>query len=194
MSWGAVSEGGPTTHEAATLSAPLKVPYLLICISKQAADIFKVSTPMRPETGMDLCLSMCAVPSNAVALSTDAAWEVALTRMTREIPARLCCSVHLSEGPPFLYSAGEEDRGLWNTCEAGRPNIPFSCCFPRHRAPRRRCGQCTEPGGRDPRVLLGLRFFHGTVPELPHGPSSFTVTALERKRSKQTCVGRERLP
>lgn len=60
MSWGAVLEGGPTTHEAATLSAPLKVPYLLICISKQAADIFKVSTPMRPETGMDLCLSMCA--------------------------------------------------------------------------------------------------------------------------------------
>lgn len=26
---------------------------------------------------------------------------------------------------------------------------------------------------------------------LPHGPSSFTVTVLERKRSKQTCGGRE---
>lgn len=60
MSWGAVVEGGPTTHDAATLSAPLKVPYLLICISKQAADNFKVSTPMRPDAGMDLCLSMCA--------------------------------------------------------------------------------------------------------------------------------------
>lgn len=57
---GAVLEGRSTTHEAATLSAPLKVPYLLICISKQAADNFKVSTPMRPDTGMELCLSMCA--------------------------------------------------------------------------------------------------------------------------------------
>ena len=52
-------EGAPTTHDAATLSAPLKVPHLLICISKQAADNFKVSTPMRPDAGMDLCLSMC---------------------------------------------------------------------------------------------------------------------------------------
>lgn len=55
-----VLEGGPTTHDAATLSAPLKVPYLLICISKHAADNFKVSTAMRPDAGMDLCLSICA--------------------------------------------------------------------------------------------------------------------------------------
>ena len=53
-------EGGPTTHEAATLSAPLKLAYLLICISKQAADDFKVSTAMRRDAGMELCLSMCA--------------------------------------------------------------------------------------------------------------------------------------
>lgn len=33
--------------------------------------------------------------------------------------------------------------------------------------------------------------FHGEVSARPHGPSSFTVTALERKRSKQTCGGRE---
>lgn len=33
--------------------------------------------------------------------------------------------------------------------------------------------------------------FHGPVPAPPHGPSSFTVTVLERKRSKQTCGGRE---
>lgn len=59
MSQVAVLEGVPTTHDAATLSDPLKVPHLLICISKQAADNFKVSTPMRPDTGMDLCLSMC---------------------------------------------------------------------------------------------------------------------------------------
>ena len=59
MSWVAVLEVVPTTHDAATLSAPLKVPHLLICISKQAADNFKVSTPMRPDAGMDLCLSMC---------------------------------------------------------------------------------------------------------------------------------------
>lgn len=43
----------------ATLSAPLKVAYLLICISKQASDNFKVSTPIRPDTGMDLCLTVC---------------------------------------------------------------------------------------------------------------------------------------
>lgn len=35
-------------------------PYLLICISKQAANNFKVLTPMRPDRGMDFCLSMCA--------------------------------------------------------------------------------------------------------------------------------------
>lgn len=33
--------------------------------------------------------------------------------------------------------------------------------------------------------------FHGEVSAQPHGPSSFTVTKLERKRSKQTCGGRE---
>ncbi len=59
-SWAAMLEAGPATHDAATLSALLKVPYLIICISKQATDNFKVLTPMRPEAGIDLCLSMCA--------------------------------------------------------------------------------------------------------------------------------------
>lgn len=51
----AVTEGGSTTHDAATLSAPLKLPGLLICISKHAAANFKVLMPMRPDWGMDLC-------------------------------------------------------------------------------------------------------------------------------------------
>ncbi|KAK9522359.1 hypothetical protein VZT92_018829 [Zoarces viviparus] len=44
-----------------------------------------------------------------------------------------------------------------------------------------------------PRGASCAPVFHGTVPDLPHGPSSFTVTVLERKRSKQTCGGRESL-
>lgn len=44
-----------------------------------------------------------------------------------------------------------------------------------------------------PRAAACAAGFHGTVPAGPHGPSSFTVTALERKRSKQTCGGRESL-
>jgi len=48
--------------------------------------------------------------------------------MTRKIPARLCCSVHLSEGPPLFYSAGEEDRGLWNTCEGVVVNKDILIC------------------------------------------------------------------
>lgn len=60
MSWGAVTEGGSTTHAAATLSAPLKLPEPLICISKHAADNFKVLILMRPDWGRDLCLSVCA--------------------------------------------------------------------------------------------------------------------------------------
>lgn len=46
----------------------------------------------------------------------------------------------------------------------------------------------------DVEVLFCAAGFHGTVSDWPHGPSSFTVTVLERKRSKQTCGGRECLP
>lgn len=42
-----------------------------------------------------------------------------------------------------------------------------------------------------PRAAACAAGFHGTMPARPHGPSSFTVTVLERKRSKQTCGGRE---
>lgn len=60
MSWGVVTEGGSTTHDVAMLSAPLKLPGLLICISKHTATSFKVLIPMRPDWGRDLCLSVGA--------------------------------------------------------------------------------------------------------------------------------------
>lgn len=56
---GVASFRGPTTHEAATLAALLKVAYLIICISKQGANNFKVSTPMRPDAGMGMCATVC---------------------------------------------------------------------------------------------------------------------------------------
>lgn len=56
-SWIAVLK--PPPRELATLSAPPKAAKLLICISKQATDDFKVSTPMRPDSGMDLCVCPC---------------------------------------------------------------------------------------------------------------------------------------
>lgn len=42
-----------------------------------------------------------------------------------------------------------------------------------------------------PRAAACAGRFHGAVPAQPHGSSSFTVTVLDRKRSKQTCGGRE---
>lgn len=57
-----VKEAGPPPRKPATLSAPLKTASVLICISKQAADNFKVSTLTRPDWGMDLhvcCLPAC---------------------------------------------------------------------------------------------------------------------------------------
>lgn len=51
----AVTGGGCTTHGAATLSAPLKLADLLICIGKHAAANFKVLLPVRPDWGMGLC-------------------------------------------------------------------------------------------------------------------------------------------
>lgn len=50
---------------------------------------------------------------------------------------------------------------------------------------------CSRSSVLGPRAAACSGGFHGPVPARPHGPSSFTVTVLERKRSKQTCGGRE---
>lgn len=60
------------------------------------------------------------------------------------------------------------------------------------------CATRTRPERRtpklEPRVVACDAGFlwHSTGPP-PHGPSSFTVTVRQRKRSKQTCGGRESL-
>lgn len=54
-------------------------------------------------------------------------------------------------------------------------------------------GAATQSSMKGPRPVACAAGFYGTAPARPHGSSSFTVTVLERKRSKQTCGGRERL-
>lgn len=56
---------------------------------------------------------------------------------------------------------------------------------------RAEAAACSRSSALGPRAAACSGGFHGPVPARPHGPSSFTVTVLERKRSKQTCGGRE---
>lgn len=93
-----MTEGGCTTHDAASLSAPLKLPDLLICISKHAAANFKEFKPMRPDWGMDLCVCRWVWVSGSTLSPLPKPW-CGCPEVPESINVNVCMHVSL-DGPP----------------------------------------------------------------------------------------------